>query len=78
MCPFDYKAFVVNGKVVYSTSRVAIVTQTDHPKSLLNRCFNEDFSGILCCQVAFWIFSVGVGVLVIGRSQISFFFSLCL
>ena len=45
MCPFDYTAVPVSGKVVRSktgftthTSGVAVVTPTDRPKSVRNRC----------------------------------------
>ena len=46
------------------TSWVAVVTPTDRPKSVHNRCVIEVLVAFLCCQVAFWIFSVGVGVFV--------------
>ena len=52
------------------TSWVAIVTQTDRPKSVRNRCVIEVF--VAFCVVTF---SVGVGAFVIGMSQISSFFS---
>ena len=48
---------------------LAIVTPTDRPKSVLNRCVIEILSR------CFLDFSVGVGAFVIGLSQISFFFS---
>ena len=39
------------------SSWVAIVTPTDRPKSLCNRCEIEVFGGVfLCCHVAFRIF----------------------
>ena len=49
------------------TNWVAIVTPTDHPKSVSNRCVTEDLVAVLCCHVAFWIW-VGVGAIVIGLS----------
>ena len=40
------------------TSWVAIVTPTDRPKSVRNRCVIESFDGVfLCCHVAFWLLS---------------------
>ena len=56
---------------LWHTSWVAIVTQTDHPKSVHSRCVIEVFVLSLC----FSDFSVGVGAIVIGLSQISSFFS---
>ena len=57
------------------TSRVAVGTRTDHPKSVRNRCVIEFF-------VAFWCrllveHSVGIRAFVIGLSHISFFSSSC-
>ena len=46
-----------------------MVTLTDRPKSVRNRCVIEYFGGVLC----FW-FSVGVWDFVRGLSQISSFF----
>ena len=40
-------------KQVYHNSWVAIVTQTDRPKSVRNRCVVEVFGGVCVCQVAF-------------------------
>ena len=37
-------------------SRVAIVTPTDRPKSVRNRCEIEVLVAFFCCHVAFWIF----------------------
>ena len=54
---------------------MTVVTPTDRPKSVLNRCVIEVLVAFLYCHVAFWIFSVGVGALVIGLSRISSFFS---
>ena len=53
MCPFDYTAVAVSGKVgpvnqVNHTSWVAVVTQIDRPKSVRNRCVIELFSGVVC------------------------------
>ena len=48
MCPFDYTAVAGSGKVgpvnqVNHTSCVAVVTPTDRPKSVRNRCVIELF-----------------------------------
>ena len=42
-------------------------------KLVRNRCVIEGFGGVLCCRVL--DFSVGVGIFVMGLSQISSFFS---
>ena len=54
---------------------MAVVTPTDRPKSVHNRCVIEGFGGVFVLSMIFE-FSVGIGVFVIGLSQISFFFSL--
>ena len=61
---------------VNHTSLVAIVTSTDRPKSVRNRCVIEGFGGVFVLSRCFLDFSVGVGAFVIGLSEISFFFSL--
>ena len=43
------------------TSWVAVVTPTDRPKSVGNRCVIEVLVACLCCQVAFFDFAVPVG-----------------
>ena len=53
VCPFDYTAVAGSGKVgpvnqVNHTSWVAIVTPTDRPKSVRNRCVIEHFCGVVC------------------------------
>ena len=53
------------------TSLVAVVTHM----TVLSRFAMVVLSKFLCCHVAFLDFSGGVGAFVIGRSQISFFFS---
>ena len=57
------------------TSWVAIVTPTDRPKSVHNRCVIEVFGGVFVLTRCFLDFSVGVGAFVIGLSQISSLFS---
>ena len=54
---------------------MAIVTPTDRPKSVRNRCVIEVFGGVFLLSRCFLDFSVGVGAFVIGLSQISSFFS---
>ena len=51
-CPFDYTAFAESGNVVpvnhvNHNSRVAVVTPTDRPKSVRNRCEIELFCGVV-------------------------------
>ena len=55
---------------------MAIVIPTDRPKSVRNRCVIEVFGGVFVLSRCFLDFSVGVGAFVIGRIQISSFFSL--
>ena len=62
VCPFDYTAVAGSGKVgpvneVNHTSWVAVVTPTDRPKSVLNRCVIELFCGVVCVvTLPFWHF----------------------
>ena len=76
MCPFDYTALAGSGKVgpenqVNHTSWVAVVTQTDRPKSVRNRYVIELFCDAVCVVTFPFDISVGVGAFVIGLSQIS-------
>ena len=53
VCPFDYTAVAGSGKVgpvnqVNHTSWVTVVTPTDRPKSVRNRCVIELFCGVVC------------------------------
>ena len=57
------------------TSLVAIVTQTDRPKSVRNRCVIAFFGAVFVLSLCFFDFSVDVGSFVIRLSQISSFFS---
>ena len=80
VCPFDYTAVAGSGKVgpvnqVNHTSGVAVVTQTDRPKSARNRCLIELFVALFVLSLCPFEISVGVGAFVIELSQISFFFS---
>ena len=52
---------------------MAIVTPTDRPKSVRNRCIVEVFGGVFMLSRCFLDFSVGVGAFVIGLSQMSSF-----
>ena len=63
-------------KPVNHTSLVAVVTPTDRPKSVRNRCLIELFCGVVCVvSLCPFNISVGVGALVIGLGQISSFLS---
>ena len=80
MCPFDNTAVAGTGKVgpinhVNHTSWVAVVTPTDRPKSVRNRCVIELFVALFVLALCPFDISVGVGAFVIGMSQISSFFS---
>ena len=51
VCPFDYTVLTGSGKVgpvnqVNHTSWVAVVTPTDRPKSVRNRCVIEFFMAL--------------------------------
>ena len=61
-------------KPVNHTSWVALVTPTDRPKSVRNRCLIELFCGVVCVVTCPFDISVGVGAFVMG--QISSFLSL--
>ena len=58
------------------TSWVYIVTRTDRPKSVRNRCVIEVFGGVIVVSLWSLDFSVGVGAFVIELSQSSSLFSL--
>ena len=79
VCPFDYTAVAVCGKVERFVNRfthtiwVTAVTPTDRPNSVRNRCVIEVFGGVFMLSHCFLDFSVSVGVFVIGLSQISSF-----
>ena len=62
-------------KPVNHTSWVAVVTPTDRPKSVRNRCVIELFVAFFVLSLCPFDISVGVGAFVIGLSQISSFFS---
>ena len=57
---------------------MAVVTPTDRPKSVRNRCIITVFGGVFVLSPCFLDFSVGVGALFIGLSVRSFPFSLVL
>ena len=80
MCPFDYTAVSGSGKVgpvnqVNHFSWMSVVTPTDRPKSVLNRCVIELFVALFVLSLRPFDISAGVGTFVIGMSQISSFFS---
>ena len=80
MCPFEYTAVGGSDKVgpvkpVYHTSLVAVVTPSDRPKSVLNRCVIELFVALFILSLCPFDISAGVGAFGIGLSQISSFFS---
>ena len=54
---------------------MALVTPTDRPKSVRNRCLIELFCGVVCVVTCPFDISVGVGAFVIGLGQISSFLS---
>ena len=62
MCPFEYTAVTGSGKVapvnqVNHTSWVGLVTPTDPPHSVRNRCVIELFCGVVCVVTwPFWHF----------------------
>ena len=58
-----------------NTSWVALVTPTDRPRSVRNRCLIELFCGVVCVVTCPFDISVGVGAFVIGLGQISSFLS---
>ena len=53
---------------------MAVVSPTDRPKSVHNRCVIELFCGVVCVVFCRFDISVGEGAFVIGLSQISSFF----
>ena len=62
-------------KPVNHTRWVALVTPTDRPKSVRNRCLIELFCDVVCVVTCPFDISVGVGAFVIGLGQISSFLS---
>ena len=54
---------------------MALLTPTDRPKSVRNRCLIELFCGVVCAVTCPFDISVGVGAFVIGLGQISSFLS---
>ena len=60
-------------KPVNHTSWEAVVTPTDRPKSVCNRCLIELFVALFLLSLCPFDISVGVGAFVIGLDQISSF-----
>ena len=56
---------------------MAVVTPTDCPKSVCNRCVIEVFNGVFCVVTLRLGFSVGVRAFVIGLSRSLPFFLAC-
>ena len=56
---------------------MAVVTLTDRPKSVRNRCEIDFFGCVFVLSPCFLDFSVGVGAFVIHLSQIFSLFSRC-
>ena len=54
---------------------MTVVTPTDRPQSVRNRCVIDILVAFLCCPIVFE-FSVGIEFFALDLSQISFFFSL--
>ena len=78
--PFDYMAVAGSEKVwpvnqVNHTSWVAVVTPTDRPKSVRNRCVIELFVALFVLSLCSFDISGTVWAFVIGLSQISSFVS---
>ena len=59
-------------KPVNHTSWVALVTPTDRPKSVRNRCLIELFYGVVCVVTCPFDIYVGVGAFVIGLDLLLF------
>ena len=77
VCPADYTAVAGSGKVksVNHTSWITVVTPSDRPKSVRNRCVIEGFVVVFvfsCCPIDIYD---GIRAFVIGLSQISYFLS---
>ena len=64
-CPFDYTVVAVSGKFgahktpFNHTSWVTVVTQTDRPKSVRNRCVIELFVALFVLSLCFLTFPLG-------------------
>ena len=63
-------------KPVNHTSWMAVVTPTDRPKSVRNRCLIELLVALFVLSLCPFDISVGLGAIVIGLSQISSFWSI--
>ena len=77
----DYTTIAVSGKVgpvkpVNHTSWVTVITPTDRPKSVHNRCVIELFGDVFVLSRCPFDISVGIGAFVVGLIQISSFFLL--
>ena len=61
-------------KPVNHTSWMTVVTPSDRPKSVRNRCVIELFGDVFVLSCCPFDISGGIGAFVIGLSQISSFF----
>ena len=81
MCPYDYTTVAGSGKVgpvnrlTTVLCWIVVVTPTDRPKSVRNRCVIELFFTLSVLSLCPFDISAGVGAFVIGLSQIFSFFS---
>ena len=76
LSPFDPHKKLLNSLTGLTTSVYqTIVTPTERPKSVRNRCVIEVFRGVCVLSRCFLGFSLDVGDFVIGLSQISSFVS---
>ena len=78
MCPFDYTAVAGNGMIgpvnqVNHTSWVAVVTPTDRPELVRNRCVIEFFVALFVLSLCPFDISAGVGAFVIGLIESDLF-----
>ena len=74
----DYTAVAVNGKVgpvkpVNHTSWMTVVTPSNCPKSVCNRCVIELFGDVFLVSCCPFDIPVAIGAFVVGLSQISSF-----
>ena len=51
-----WHSFVLSNFPSMHTSWITVVTPTDRPKSVRNRCVIDDFGGVFVLSIGFWIF----------------------
>ena len=64
MCVLLIKCLVGRFNRFIHISWVAVVTQTDRPKSVRNRCFIKSFVAFMCCHLRFLNFLLVSGIFV--------------